>query len=108
MNIWGYIIKLLIHGFLSLLELNNGSKFVIIGNIITFICVPILYSIYCYNNSVNVAERINDILTTISIFLAIALGVIFIVPDKLTNRIKQITTENESDVLYIKKIQGFL
>ena len=35
MNIWGYIIKLLIHGFLSLLELNNGSKFVIIGNIIT-------------------------------------------------------------------------
>lgn len=45
MNIWGYIIKLLIHGFLSLLELNNGSKFVIIGNIITFICVPILYSI---------------------------------------------------------------
>lgn len=107
MNIWRYIIKLLIHGFLSLLELNNGSKFVIIGNIITFICVPILYSIYCYNNSVNVAERINDILTTISIFLAIALGVIFIVPDKLTNRIKQITTENESDVLYIKKFKDF-
>lgn len=107
MNFWICIIELVKKGFLSLFETTNGSKHITIINFITFVCIPIGYSFFCYDNSIDLSDRVNDILTTISIFLAITLGVIFIVPDKLTNKIQKIKSKNESDIVYIKRYKKF-
>lgn len=99
MTIWRHTWELLHVGFNSLFKSPDGYRNASTANVITFVILPLLViggSIYY---KVTIKESlVSDILTVLSIFLAITLGVIFIVPDKLSKRLEDVTSTNESDV----------
>lgn len=107
MQLWKHIWQLLKIGFLSLFESNNGINNHKFGNFITYIGIPFLIVICSYSFSVKADGISDDILTTLSIFLAIALGVIFIVPDKLTKKIETQTSTNESRLKFLDRYKKF-
>lgn len=99
MTLWLHTWELLRVGFNSLFKSPDGDSHVSIANIITFVAVPLLVIVGCIYYDVAIKEDlVSDILTILSIFLAITLGVIFIVPDKLSKRLEGDTSTNESDV----------
>lgn len=107
MTFWRHIWYLLRVGFLSLFESNNGVVKTGISYWLTFIGIPIAIGIGCFLCSVSAKTIANDILTTLSIFLAIALGVIFIVPDKLAKKVESNFSENESRINYLARYKNF-
>lgn len=107
MIFWKHIYQLLSIGFLSLFESNNGIVRHNWGNILTFIGIPIAIGVGCLLCSISAKAISNDILTTLSIFLAIALGVIFIVPDKLAKKVESNISDNESRVNYLNRYKNF-
>lgn len=99
MTLWLHTWELLRVGFNSLFKSPDGDCNFNIANIITFAAVPLLVIAGCIYYDVTIKETlVSDILTILSIFLAITLGVIFIVPDKLSKRLEDDTSTNESDV----------
>lgn len=107
MTFWKHIWHLLRIGFLSLFESNNGIVRNNFGSWFTFVGLPIIIGLGCLYCSISAKAISNDILTTLSIFLAIALGVIFIVPDKLAKKIESNVSENESRINYMSKYKNF-
>lgn len=99
MTIWRDTWELLHVGFNSLFKSPDGYHNVSTTNVITFVILPLLVIGSCIYYNVTIKESlVSDILTVLSIFLAITLGVIFIVPDKLSKRLEDDTSTNESDV----------
>lgn len=99
MTLWHHTWELLRVGFSSLFKSPNGHCNVSIASVITFAAIPLLVIAGCIYHDVIIKESlVSDILAVLSIFLAITLGVIFIVPDKLSKRLEDDTSTNESDV----------
>lgn len=99
MILWHHTWELLRVGFNSLFKSPDGYRNVSFANVITFVILPLLVMAGCIYYNVIIKETlVSDILTVLSIFLAITLGVIFIVPDKLSKRLEDDTSTNESDV----------
>ncbi len=99
MNIWRDTLELIWTGFKSLFREPNGIGNCTISGVLTYVGVPLIVSICSILFNVLIKESlISDILTVLSIFLAITLGVIFIVPDKLSKRLDSDTSENQSDI----------
>ena len=99
MTLWHHTLELLRLGFKSLFKSPDGDSNVSTANIITFVVIPLFVIGGCIYYGVIIKESlVSDILTVLSIFLAITLGVIFIVPDKLSKRLEDDTSTNESDV----------
>lgn len=100
-----YVLKI---GFISLFKNSSGYKDGFVANVIIFAIVPILIGILSYFNGFFINnDLISDILTIISIFLAITLGVIFIVPEKLAKRLDMDNSKNESDQYNRKRYTNF-
>lgn len=99
MKLWYHTLELVRIGFISLFKSPDGNRNVSIANVITFVALPLLAIVGCMCYGIIIKESlVSDILTVLSIFLAITLGVIFIVPDKLSKRLEEDTSSNESDV----------
>lgn len=99
MTLWYHTLELVRIGFISLFKSPDGNRNVSIANVITFVALPLLAIVGCMCYGIIIKESlVSDILTVLSIFLAITLGVIFIVPDKLSKRLEEDTSSNESDV----------
>lgn len=99
MTLWHHTWELLRIGFNSLFKSPDGYRNVSIANVTTFAVLPILVIVGCIYYKVIIQDSlVSDILTVLSIFLAITLGVIFIVPDKLSKRLGDDISTNESDV----------
>lgn len=99
MTIWRHTWELLHVGFNSLFKSPDGYRNASTTNVITFVILPLLVIGGGIYYKVTIKESlVSDILTVLSIFLAITLGVIFIVPDKLSKRLEDDTSTNESDV----------
>lgn len=99
MNIWRDTIELIWTGFKSLLRNPNGIGNLTIITVLNYTGIPLLVAIFSILFNVRIQEAlISNILTVLSIFLAITLGVIFIVPDKLSKRLESDTSTNQSDV----------
>lgn len=107
MTFWKHIWHLLRIGFLSLFESNNGIVKNNVGSWLTFVGVPLAIGCGCLFWSISAKAISNDILTTLSIFLAIALGVIFIVPDKLVKKVEGNLSDNESKINYLGRYKNF-
>lgn len=96
---WRLTIELIWIGFKSLFATPNRQRINIVTGIITYIIIPVTIIISSWASCVTINQNlISDILTIISIFLAITLGVSFIVPEKLSKRIEGDISQNESDV----------
>lgn len=99
MTLWYHTLELVRIGFISLFKSPDGNRNVSIANVITFVVLPLFTIVGCICYDIIIKESlVSDILTVLSIFLAITLGVIFIVPDKLSKRLEEDTSSNESDV----------
>lgn len=107
MTFWKHIWHLLRIGFLCLFESNNGVVKNSFGSWLTFLGLPLIIGLGCLYCSISAKAISNDILTTLSIFLAIALGVIFIVPDKLAKKVADNLSENESRINYLGRYKNF-
>lgn len=98
MTLWHHTLELVRIGFISLFKSPDGYRNAGFANVITFVALPILVIAACIYYGVIIKESlVSDILTVLSIFLAITLGVIFIVPDKLSKRLEEDNSANESD-----------
>lgn len=76
---WRLTIELIWIGFKSLFATPNRQRINIVTGIITYIIIPVTIIISSWASCVTINQNlISDILTIISIFLAITLGVIFI------------------------------
>lgn len=99
MNLWQNTWELIKIGYNSLFKDPTGYGKVKISGVLTFAGLPLLIILGCLCLNITIQESlVSDILTVLSIFLAITLGVIFIVPDKLTKRLEADISTNESDV----------
>lgn len=99
MTLWNQTLELLKIGYISLFKKVGGEKNLSLSNIFAFIILPIIVFGGCIYSKVIIKEGlVSDIITVLSIFLGITLGVIFIVPDKLSQRLESDTSTNESDV----------
>ena len=99
MILWRHTWELIHDGFNSLFKSPDGYRTVSISNVFTFCVIPLIVIIGCVWFNVTIKESlVSDILTVLSIFLAITLGVIFIVPDKLSKRLENDSSTNETDV----------
>lgn len=99
MNLWHHTWELIKIGYNSLFKSPNGYGNNKIPGLITYLGIPLLIIIGSIYFNVTIHESlVSDILTVLSIFLAITLGVIFIVPDKLSKRLESDSSTNESDV----------
>lgn len=95
---WHSTVELIYTGFKSLFLNPNGFGSSIISGITTYVIIPCIVVCISFLYKIQIQESlVSDILTILSIFLAITLGVIFIVPDKLTKRFVQENSQNESD-----------
>lgn len=95
-------------GLKSLFKNSSGNYDKKLSNVIVFIIIPISIGILSYHKAFLVDNNlISDILTVISIFLAITLGVIFIVPEKLSQRLELDKSQNESNINSRKRYKNF-
>lgn len=95
-------------GLQSLFKNSSGSCETKLSNLFVFILIPILIGILSYQKAFRIDNNlISDILTVISIFLAITLGVIFIVPEKLAQRLEIDKSQNESKINNRKRYKNF-
>lgn len=100
-----YLLKV---GLKSLFKNSAGNYDKKLSNLIVFILIPILIGILSFHKAFLVDNNlISDILTVISIFLAITLGVIFIVPEKLAQRLEFDKSPNESNKNNRKRYKKF-
>lgn len=98
MSVWKYSWQLIKVGYGSMFKNHNDLKAYTVSNIVTFIGIPMTVIVCGFLSKFSIEPTlVSDILTILSIFLAITLGVIFIVPDKLSKRLESDKSENESD-----------
>lgn len=108
MKLFKETLSLLKIGLKSLFKNSTGNYDNKLSNLIVFILIPILIGILSFRKAFLVDNNlISDILTVISIFLAITLGVIFIVPEKLAQRLELDKSKNESNINNKKRYKNF-
>lgn len=99
MSLWKNSGELIKKGYKSLYKGNDGGVEITLSSIISYIILPIAVITLSWIYRIEIGENlVSDILTILSIFLAITLGVIFIVPEKLSKRLENDNSSNESDV----------
>ena len=108
MSLWGHTWELIKYGYGSFFKDHDNFNGWTVSNVLTFVGIPIgvviCGCIFKYSIS---TDLISDILTILSIFLAITLGVIFIVPDKLSKRLEIDDSENETNKNDRKRYKNF-
>jgi len=107
MNLWANVWQLLKTGYSSLFHNHLNYRSGKASNAFTFIVVPIFAAFITFYFRISAQSLSNDILTTLSIFLAITLGVIFLIPDKLAQKVEKLTQNDEARTNYIKRYKLF-
>lgn len=98
MSLWKYSWDILRIGYCSLFKDYSEKKSLTFANILTYSILPIFAILGSLLEKFKIDQQlVSDILTILSIFLAITLGVIFIIPDKLSKRLESNQSKNESD-----------
>lgn len=107
MNLWANVGHLLATGYKSLFRNHLNHENGKVSNVCTFLGIPILATIITFYFNISAQSFSNDILTTLSIFLAITLGVIFLIPEKLSQKVEKLTIDDEARRNYIKRYKLF-
>jgi len=87
------IIRIIKDGFISLFYDIDGNKRATIKICLFFIVVPIIVSIYVKGK--NLKGTIDTLLTCLSIFTTLTFSILFTVPDKLSQRIKDLQDKKD-------------
>ncbi len=100
------IFSIIKDGIISLFYNIDGNKNSRIKMSFFFIIIPLLVAIYFMD--MDMKDIIDDLISSLSIFTALIFGVLFIIPDKLSQRSKKLQeNKNESTRNYLIRFLNF-
>ena len=106
--IFKQIYRIIKDGIRSLLYDIDGNKRSIFQIYLGFIFVPILICILTFWKEINLDNIIDKLLTVLSIFTALIFGVLFTVPDKLSQRIERFKNKTDNSTKnYLIRFSNF-
>ena len=103
------ILRVIKEGFLSLYK-NTEGKTTVFSSSLKFIILPLVFAIvaYFYVPVSALEEMVDPLMEVMGIFVSIILGVIFVVPDKLRAKVKELSGQNdEASCNYLIRFKNF-
>lgn len=106
--IFKQIYRIIKDGIKSLLYDIDGNKRSKFQVYLGFIFVPILICVLTFWQEINLGDIIDRLLTVLSIFTALIFGVLFTVPDKLSQRIERFKDKTDNSTKnYLIRFSNF-
>lgn len=103
------ILRVIKEGFLSLYK-NTEGETTVFSSSLKFIVLPLVFAVGAsfYVPINGLAEIVDPLMEVMGIFVSIILGVIFVVPDKLRAKVKELSGQNdEASRNYLIRFKNF-
>lgn len=95
-------------GIISLLKDVDGNKRKMGEIIFSFFIIPLIITISAKFLNINISEAIETLLTCLSIFTTLIFGILFTVPEKLSQRIDTLNeTKDDASQNYLIRFSNF-
>ena len=103
------ILRVIKEGFLSLFK-NTEGETTLLSSLLKFLVIPLLFAVvaYCKVPVSGLEEMVDPLMEVMGIFVSIILGVIFVVPDKLRAKAKELSGQtDDASVGFLIRFKNF-